>query len=174
MEGSTRICSTFSWKLESFVANLSIWSHPVISNCFNNGHSEICTPRQNHLSFGILRSSRRVNLGKTNLAAASATSSRETISSTPQFSIRRSSNCMSHLATDAGNKLFKISHSKTLIFHRFWKLKIPWGSLFHTCFIFGRRCNFNIFTGIAVTACVSLTSWLWSSNTSCSEPQLDT
>ena len=113
MEVSSWLCSTVSWKFKIFEVNISIWSHLNTFSSFSNGHSEVCTSRQNHLSFGNLRSTRRVTLVKTNLAAAYTISSRETISSTPQSSIRRSSNCMRNLATDAGNKLFKLTFQST-------------------------------------------------------------
>ena len=119
--------STVSSTFKYFETNISISSHLINSNTFNNGHFEVCTPWENHLSLGNFLSIRRVTYGNTSLAAVSAPSSSAPTSSRPHSTIRRSSNCMRNLATEAGNKIFKFSHSQTIIHlhekssHRSWK-----------------------------------------------------
>ena len=82
MDDSSWLCSIVSWKFKFFVANILSWSQSDTSNSFNNGHSKVCTPWYNHLSFGNLRSIKWVTLG--NRTVPTAPSSLTTISLIPQ------------------------------------------------------------------------------------------
>ena len=42
----------FSSTFKYFETNISIWSHLINSNTFNNGHFEVCTPQEKPLEFG--------------------------------------------------------------------------------------------------------------------------
>ena len=81
---------------------------------------------------------REVRLGNKNKDAASSSFLYATISSTPQEHKFRTSSCTRLFATETGKRHFKQGQSITFKVCRFWKVRSPWRSLFHTLFRFFR------------------------------------